>query len=125
MSDVSVSTAMYEAIDGAIKHLNRQLAVVDHRIGELVTGGFDPELAKAGAALAKAVKDVTGERRQLERHDKRMTSTPVQRFAELVKYIRTLDARELMELAGAFARTLDHVQRRELAALLAEIEEER
>lgn len=104
-----LSESMYSSVEDALSHLKRQLAVVDARVREIPAGGFDPDLAKAGASLAKAVKDITAERRQLERHDRRMTSTPAQRFNELLKYVKTLDP----------------VQRGELASLLVDLDLER
>ena len=111
MSDEERDTASDSRarVERTAAHLDAQLDVIEARLRELSPGSFDPELTKAAAAIARSVKEMSGELRQLEKHDRRMTLTPEQRFAELLKYVRTLDV----------------VQRAELAALLDDLEQER
>lgn len=101
--ELDVSKRLHKAIHDVIDHLESQLAVVQARLDDLAGGGFDPEVSKAGAALARAIKDASGEARQLERHDRRMTLTPEQRWTELCKYVRTLNRQQLGELSGLLA----------------------
>lgn len=98
--DQDISARLYAAGWRTLSHLEAQIAVVETRLRELPAGGFDEEVSRAGAALARALKECSGELRQLEKHDRRMTMTPEQRFAELIKYLRTLSAEQL-ERAGA------------------------
>lgn len=93
--DQDISKRLYAAGWRTLSHLETQIAVVETRLHELPEGGFDEELSRAGAALARALKECSGELRQLEKHDKRMTMTPQQRFAELLKYVKTLDTLQL------------------------------
>jgi hypothetical protein len=98
-----VSARLYATVGRTLDHLEEQLRVVRARLDELPDGGFDEELARAAAALARGVKDLSGEMRQLEKHDRRMTLTPAQRFAELVRYVRRLP----MEEFGAICDVID------------------
>lgn len=86
-----------------LDHLEAQIAVVGRRLTALGASGgegFDVEVSRAGAALARALKEISGELRQLERHDRHMTVTPEQRFTELLKYVRTLDSMQIDALAN-------------------------
>lgn len=105
----NLSIDLRDTIGEMLTHLKAQMRVADVRLSKLVEGGFDEDLAKASAALSRALTDLCAELRQLEKHDKRMTLTPEQRFAELVKYLRTLDP----------------LQRKEVSRELAKIERER
>lgn len=104
--DVDLARRLRLSITSTLDHLEAQLRVVGARLAELAPGGFDPELAKAGSSIARSLKDTSGELRQLERHDKRMTLTPEQRFAELLKYVHTLDPMQRAMLS----RTLDDLE---------------
>lgn len=105
--DLDLSKRLHGAVADTLSHLEVQLAVVRVRLGKLGAGGFDPDLARAGAALSRAVKEVAGEWRQLEKHDRQMTLTPEQRFRELVKYVRAeLGLLERQELGRVLA-TMD------------------
>lgn len=96
--EIDLSKRLQGAVADTMAHLEAQLEVVKVRLGKLSEGGFDPELARAGAGLARAIKEVAGEWRQLEKHDRKMVVTPEQRFAALLKYIRTLDPLQRKEL---------------------------
>lgn len=85
----------------SLASLDSLLDMVDTRRQALQDSGgegFDESLARAGAALSRSVKDICGELRQLEKHDKRMVLTPEQRFTELKKYLRTLDPMQRKEI---------------------------
>jgi hypothetical protein len=93
-----MSARLYAGIRDQLTQIEQQQAVVQRRIEDLPAGGFDPELPAAASRLARAWKELAGEHRQLEKHDKRMTLTPEQRFAELLKYVRTLSPPQITVL---------------------------
>lgn len=99
--------------ESTLKHLDEQQAVLNRRLRALRSSGgegFDPHLAQAGAALARARSSALAELRKLEKHDQTMAKTPAQRFALVKEYLRV----------EAFP-----AQRAEVMAMLAGMAEQR
>lgn len=95
-----VTTRLYASCWRAQSEIEAQIDVVEHRRKELPAGGFDEELAKCAAQLSQAIVKCSMEIRQLEKHDRRMTLTPAQRFDALIKYVKTLSIEQIEALGG-------------------------
>jgi len=108
-----ISDRLHAFLDSTLDHLDEQQAVLSRRVKALNKSpreGFDPHLAQAGAALARARSTAVAELRKLEKHDRTQAKNPAEQWRLIKSWI--------MSQATA-------AQRQELAALLAKLAEQR
>lgn len=112
-SEPEISDRLHAFLDRTLDHLDEQQSVLSRRVKALNKSsgeGFDPHLAQAGAALARARATAVAELRKLEKHDRTQAKNPAEQFRLIKAWINA------QATPG---------QRAELAALLAELAEQR
>ncbi len=104
------SSAMAEILAETREEMRAQLRVLAQRRVDTPAGGFDRHLAQSAAALGRAITGATAELRQQERHEQRM--------------VDEMTPQERRRVAFQFTKELDIDGRKELRAILDELDGE-